>query len=265
MENRKTGRYILNNSVRKWIGLALYGAAAAAAVYFFLAIQIRVWNSSGQNYCMLDCMHALEGAENFGIFYLLLTISMIVADRKAYTYPSFVLQYKDTNRIWNVLCAEVLKKSVLYSVIYSNIICLFSAMASTQISNWDVKRSLFYKINKSFYTDSVVYVILAFFLFNMMKTFLSVGLLILFDSWFDGMLWGYFLLLCPVVLEWKGIGMDWNIFFNLFSISHQNFYSLLRAACILVFGCMLMGAVYWSGRKIWKEKEFYGRENDVRK
>ena len=56
-------------------GVVLYIFGMIIVLFFLLANVVRFLQDMGWNYCMLDCLHEMEDAQNIGIFYFLITVS----------------------------------------------------------------------------------------------------------------------------------------------------------------------------------------------
>ena len=244
---QKRGRAVMT-----WI---IYTLVMAAAVYGFLALQVRIWRETGQCYCMLDCMHKLEVPWNYGLLYLPFTTGYILMRRKAYQYVGFIVKYHRIEDAWTAQFQELAVKSVLCSGIYGMICCLFSWMSTYEIMNWGKEKSIFFQANGSVYGGGALAVFLVFFLLNFVKTFLAVLFLALLESWRNAMVQGYILLGTVIVIEW--CFEDIHMFLNRFSIVHGNFKSPWTICLLIGVGGMLIVASYLTGRMIWKDKEFY--------
>lgn len=229
---------------------------SAAFVYTFLGIQIKIWASYGQTYCMLDCLHALEMPYCFGMVFFPLTLFGILSGKRMYVYPAFVLKYQNTSEIWNIFWRRILVKSVLFSFLFSSTACFLSGLSSYTVNNWDEIGSIFHQTTKTLYLGSAVYVIIVYVLFQSMKFCMGSIIVVFSEYLFQNSIWGIMLLVVFGVAEW--VFSKWMVFFNLFSISQTHFITREYAIGILVFGCILLTVSYLIGRKIWKEKEFYG-------
>lgn len=258
MDNGKERGYILKKFHKTEVLFVIsYIIAASIFIYTFLALQIKIWISYGQNYCMLDCLHALEKPYYFGMVFLPMALFGILSGRKVYYYPAFVLKYESTSEIWNIFWRAVVKRSILLSGIFSIIACFLSGMSSYTVNNWNEQGTLFYQITKTVFSGSAVYVIGIFFLFNIIKLCLASAILVFAEWVLGGSMWGIVILTTFGIIEW--VFDDIPIFFNLFSISQIYFKAPECIVGILLSGCLLLIAVYLIGKKIWKEKEFYGR------
>lgn len=232
-----------------------YTLVMAAAVYGFLAIQVRIFRETGQNYCMLDCMHKLEAPWNYGLWYLPVTTAYILMRRKAYQYAGFVTKYHKAEEAWTAQVRELAARSALCSVIYGIICSLFSWMSAYEVMNWQKENSLFFQANEEVYGGSVLTVFLIFFLQNYVKTFLAALLMVVLESWRGALVQGYILLVEVIVAEWCFANV--RIFLNRFSIAYSNFKPSWMIWLLIGAGCILITAVYLAGRMIWKDKEFY--------
>ena len=125
-------------------GVILYILGMTIVLFFLLASAVRFLNGMGWNYCMLDCLHEMEDAQNFGIFYFLITVSLIVGKQRNMHEPAFVVRYSSTKMIWRQMFGKLLKWSAVFSGIYCVLVCLFSALSSYEVSNWHEKYSMFH-------------------------------------------------------------------------------------------------------------------------
>ena len=233
----------------------IYTLAMAFAVYGFLALQVQIYRESGQYYCMLDCMHKLAAPWDFGLFYLPVTSGYILMNRKAYQYAGFVIRYHRIEEAWKAAFRERAVRSGLCSGIYSIISCLFSWLSTYEVTNWETENSIFGQVNGGIYEGSPAVVILAFFIFNFIKTFLAVLFLVLLEIWCKGLIQGYLVLGTIMVVEW--CSEDVGIFLNLFCIKYGNFRFPWTVWLLIGGGSLLILGAYLTGRNVWKDKEFY--------
>ena len=258
MDHRKKRRYILRKQYRADLSFVIiYIFIIAVLVYTFLGIQLKIWIFYGEKYCLLDCLHALEKPYYFGITVMPLTLFGILSGRKVFTYPAFILKYESCTKIWKLLLNSIVRRSVLFSVIFSSTACLFSALSSYTVVNWREESSMFYQITGTFYEGSAVYVILLFFLFNSIKFCLAALCFTVLENLSGDSLWSVLFLTTVVTIEW--VSEDTQIFLNLFAISQTHFKMLRHSVWILLLGFGLLIILYLGGKKIWKEKEFYGK------
>lgn len=232
-----------------------YTLLMAAAVYGFLAIHVRIFRETGQSYCMLDCMHKLEAPWDYGLWYLPVTAGYVLIRRRTHPYAGFVVKYQKIEEVWTVQVKELAVRSALCSVIYGVICSLFSWMSACEIMNWGRENSLFFQANESVYGKGALTVFFTFFLFNYVKTFLAVLVLVLLESWRGALIQGYILLGAVIVMEW--CFADIPVFLNRFSIAYGNFKSPWTIWLLAGAGGIVIGAAYLAGRMIWKDKEFY--------
>ena len=135
MENGKRRRYFLIKRSEITV-VILYSLGMSIVLFFLLARAVRFLNVIGLNYFMLDCLHEMEDAQNFGIFYFLITVSLIVGKQRSLHEPAFVVCYSSTKVIWKQMFGNLLKWSAVFSGIYCGLICLFSALSSYEANNW---------------------------------------------------------------------------------------------------------------------------------
>ena len=256
MADRETGRRVLTPVLGNVSRVFCFCAVLTAAVYLFLASQVSVWRHSGAAYCMLDCMHALEAPERFGLLYMSLTLWIAAGYKKIYTQPGFVVQYGSLDRLWKGLYTDQIILSVLAGSFYSGIACFFSGMASACVNNWNSTQSMFYQKTEMTYEGSVLLVMVMFFLMNILKTALLVLGIDLLEEWLGSFLYGYMALGFLIVVEW--IPPQPELFFNRFSVSQKNFASSGSVLLLPAVGIAGLLCMFYVGRKIWRKKEFYG-------
>ena len=143
-------------------GVVLYIFGMIIVLFFLLANVVRFLQDMGWNYCMLDCLHEMEDAQNFGIFYFLITVSLIVGKQRSMREPAFAVRYINTKMIWRQMFRKLLKWSAIFSGIYCVLVCLFSALSSYEVSNWHVKYSMFHTATGTLYKGSPILVIAAY-------------------------------------------------------------------------------------------------------
>lgn len=257
MDNRKERRHFLKQVQKvNCYFMLLYILVIVVCIYLVLAVCIHMWRFDGVNYCMLDCLHELEKPYNFGMIFLPLTLFGIFSGRNMYTYPAFVLKYHHVSEIWKILWANIVGKSILFSVIFTAVACCLCGMSSHTVNNWKEEKSLFFQITKSVYQGSTFYVIISFFLFTVLKLCLASAVLVLVDSLKQDSILGVLFLGVLVIVEW--VFEKCSVFFNLFAISQNYFKNKWSSALSLCIGTLFLIMIYQIGKKIWKEKEFYG-------
>lgn len=255
MENGKRRRYFLIKRSEMTV-VILYSLGMSIVLFFLLARAVRFLNVMGWNYCMLDCLHEMEDAQNFGIFYFLITVSLIVGKQRSLHEPAFVVCYSSTKVIWKQMFGNLLKWSAVFSGIYCGLVCLFSALSSYEANNWHVKYSMFHNVTGTLYEGSTVLVITAFIVFAFIKTVIGAAILSLLEYGVGGVMIGYVIILIPVAVEW--FGSEFVLFFNLFSISQDKFIDPRKIFILIGIGALAVFGIYLAGCKIWREKEFYG-------
>ena len=122
MENGKRRRYFLIKR-SEMTGVVLYIFGMIIVLFFLLANVVRFLQDMGWNYCMLDCLHEMEDAQNFGIFYFLITVSLIVGKQRSMREPAFAVRYINTKMIWRQMFRKLLKWSAIFSGIYCVLVC----------------------------------------------------------------------------------------------------------------------------------------------
>ena len=184
-------------------GVVLYIFGMIIVLFFFGKCGT-VLQDMGWNYCMLDCLHEMEDAQNFGIFYFLITVSLIVGKQRSMREPAFAVRYINTKMIWRQMFRKLLKWSAIFSGIYCVLVCLFSALSSYEVSNWHVKYSMFHTATGTLYKGSPILVIAAFIVFAFIKTVIGAAILSLLEYGVGSIMIGYVILLIPVAVEWFG-------------------------------------------------------------
>lgn len=256
MEDRESGRYFLNAFLKKIIWMILYTGVLTAGLYCLLAVSVRIWRNNGYQYCMLDCMKRLGGADVFAFLYLPLVLIPAGMDNRIYKQPAMLVQYGRLEDMWHRIFWELFWKSVVFSVIYSSICCILSGLSASEISNWHRITSGFYQETGCLYEGTVGKIFLLFFLMNMIKTLIVLTVLLLAGVSFKKLVLCLALLTADVILEW--IYREMTLFFNLFSISFCNFKWNGTSYLLMICSLTLCAVVYILGKSHWKKREFYG-------
>lgn len=256
MEDSKKRRYFLKHVQINKKFVLIYILAISISIYLFLGLQINIWRFYGKNYCMLDCLHALENPYNFGMVFLPTTLFGILSGKKMYTYPAFILKYHDITNIWKHYWINIIVKSILFSFLFTVIACILSGLSSYTLNNWNEEESMFFQITETCYEGKTASVIFLFFVLYIIKCCLASAVLELTELMTGNSLWGVLLLGTVGIVEWKF--EDISLFFHFFTISQDYFVTPWTIWIVLGVGCVAVVACYYLGSRIWKKKEFYG-------
>lgn len=204
---------------------------------------------------MLDGMYRLAVPDVFGFWYLPLTLIISGMERKGHQKTVMVVQYKSLEVMWNKQYVQELKNSLICSVLYSTICCVMSGLTAWEVSNWHLENSIFYQETGQCYGGTVFAVFLLYFFTNFIRT-LGVQTLMLYGEMHDRRKMIFVIFLSGiVVLEWMFPNL--SLYFNLFSISWQNFANSSQKYVLMAAGPALMWVMYSAGKVQWKKREFY--------
>lgn len=232
-----------------------YGAVLLLAVYGFLGKQISIWNGYGMPYSVADCLALFGQPYIIGIFYMPLTIGLIIRNEDSYLKKVFIVAYVQRKKVWQHQCGRMIRYSLYCSLYFTVIAILLSALSSGQWMNWGSEYSIFFSELKKVYHGSFIVLIFLFFYFTWFKTFF-LSLFLLAVGWFGGKkILGWLFIVCLTIVEW--CFSESLIFFRLFSLSYFDFkykYSLLA---ILFFSVLLLVVIYKVGERGVERREIY--------
>lgn len=235
--------------------LPLYGLILFVAVYGFLGKQISIWDGYGMPYSAADCLALLRQPYITGIFYMPLTIGLILGNEDSYLRKAFITAYVQRKRVWRHQCGRIIKNSLYSSLYFAAVSIVLSALSSGQWINWGSRYSIFFVELKKVYHGSFLFVIFLFFYFTWFKTTL-LSLFLLTVEWFGcKKIFGWLVIVCLTVIEW--CFSNSLVFFRLFALSYFDFKYKYGLAGILVLSVLLLFAVYKIGENAVEGREIY--------
>lgn len=254
MDNWKKRRCFLGNWRKDGVLFAGFAVAMAVGVYCFLAVQLSMLYSYGFDCCLLDALNQLEKPWNFGIYFIPASAAILLAGRREFLYPAFVIKYQRSVQIWKSMFWSAVGKAALLSLIYSGISIFFSALSVTEVCNWSQPGSLFYAATETIYEGNAWYVLVLFLFFSFLKTALVALSLLLAEQMLGSLTGGILFWSSLFIVEWLLPQMCF--FLNLFSIAPQQFQNPLTGFTLTVVGIGLLAVLYFTGRWYWREKEY---------
>jgi len=185
-------------------------------------------------------------------------ILFIISQNKSCAYlekPQYIARGKSKKKIYFMQIKMILIKSLIYSFWFFICGIILSVAMSNELINWSSVDSAFFLLNKRLIDESIIHIIVLFFLWAIVSTILLSVINRLFIIIFNKNIISLIFLLGIYFIDIIGGKIDFYIF-NRFSLCYNNWIYGYFIEVRLIISAIIISLLVYLGLYIYKQKDY---------